>query len=180
MRAPALFALAVLLPACAAAAPPASAPRPAEGALSAAILGADGRKIGAAWLADAAGRGLLLRGAVGAGGLAPGWHGLHLHEAGDCSDIGVYKASGGHVGHGGKPHGLLNPDGPEPGDLPNIWAHGDGSAGFEAYTGLMTRGDLGADGVALIIHAAPDDHASQPIGGAGARLACAAFAAPTG
>ena len=32
---------------------------------------------------------------------------------------------------------------------------------------------LDADGSALIIHASPDDHSSQPIGGAGARIACA-------
>ena len=29
-----------------------------------------------------------------------------------------------------------------------------------------------ADGSALVIHANPDDHMSQPIGGAGARIAC--------
>ena len=30
-----------------------------------------------------------------------------------------------------------------------------------------------ADGSALVIHASPDDHMSQPIGGAGGRIACA-------
>jgi Cu-Zn family superoxide dismutase len=30
-----------------------------------------------------------------------------------------------------------------------------------------------ADGSALIVHANQDDHVSQPIGGAGARIACA-------
>jgi Cu-Zn family superoxide dismutase len=34
---------------------------------------------------------------------------------------------------------------------------------------------LDGDGSALLIHAAPDDHTSQPIGGAGARIACAAL-----
>jgi Cu-Zn family superoxide dismutase len=31
---------------------------------------------------------------------------------------------------------------------------------------------LDADGSAIVVHANPDDHNSQPIGGAGARVAC--------
>ena len=31
---------------------------------------------------------------------------------------------------------------------------------------------LDADGSAIVVHASPDDHKSQPIGGAGARVAC--------
>jgi Cu-Zn family superoxide dismutase len=31
------------------------------------------------------------------------------------------------------------------------------------------------DGAAIVVHASPDDHETQPIGGAGARVACAAF-----
>jgi Cu-Zn family superoxide dismutase len=34
---------------------------------------------------------------------------------------------------------------------------------------------LDADGSALMIHAGPDDQVTQPIGGAGARVACAAL-----
>ncbi|HBS33699.1 MAG TPA: superoxide dismutase family protein, partial [Parvularcula sp.] len=34
---------------------------------------------------------------------------------------------------------------------------------------------LDDDGFAIIIHANPDDHVTQPIGGAGDRVACAAF-----
>ena len=30
-----------------------------------------------------------------------------------------------------------------------------------------------ADGAAVVVHASPDDYSSQPIGGAGARVACA-------
>jgi Cu-Zn family superoxide dismutase len=32
-----------------------------------------------------------------------------------------------------------------------------------------------ADGAALVIHAGRDDHRAQPIGGAGARIACGAI-----
>ncbi len=108
------------------------------------------------------------------GGLTPGWHGLHLHQEGDCSDLGVFKRSGGHVGKIDGGHGLLNPKGPEGGDLPNIWAGADGSAGYEAVSSLFALSDLvDANGAALIIHEARDDHLTQPIGGAGARVACA-------
>jgi len=34
---------------------------------------------------------------------------------------------------------------------------------------------LDADGSAIVIHANPDDHMTQPIGGAGARVACGAI-----
>ncbi len=34
---------------------------------------------------------------------------------------------------------------------------------------------LDDDGFAVVVHAEPDDHHSQPIGGAGARIACAAI-----
>jgi len=39
---------------------------------------------------------------------------------------------------------------------------------------LVAPRDLALSG-AVVIHASPDDHASQPIGGAGARVACAAI-----
>ena len=93
---------------------------------------------------------------------------------GDCSDYGVFTNSGGHVGKIEGGHGLLNPAGPEGGDIPNIWAAADGSAGYEAFTTLATGAELmDEDGSAIIIHTGEDDHLSQPIGGAGARVACA-------
>lgn len=137
------------------------------------ILGADGIEIG--WAKFEQGpTGVLIRMEIGASGLTPGWHGLHLHEVGDCSDVGAYQLSGGHHGKEAGAHGLMNPDrGPEPGDLPNAWAAADGSAGYEAFTMLTELAPaLGGDGLSLIIHANEDDHRSQPIGGAGARVAC--------
>ncbi|GAB5459186.1 MAG: hypothetical protein Hens3KO_22160 [Henriciella sp.] len=118
--------------------------------------------------------GVLMEVTVAEGGLEPGWHGLHLHQVGNCDDLGVFKNSGGHVGMIANGHGLLNPAGPEAGDLPNIWAGADGSAGYEAFSQLFTLSDIvDEDGGTLIIHAERDDHLSQPIGGAGARVACA-------
>ncbi|HET9159513.1 MAG TPA: superoxide dismutase family protein [Caulobacteraceae bacterium] len=107
-------------------------------------------------------------------GLAPGWHGMHLHEKGDCS-AADFTSAGGHMNHPTtkKAHGLLNPGGPDFGDLPNIYVSADGSGKAEAFTTLVKMSDLkDADGSAIVIHANKDDHSAQPIGGAGARVAC--------
>jgi Cu-Zn family superoxide dismutase len=153
-------------------------PGPADGVFptmargTADMIGLEGQSIGSANLLDGP-NGLMIRLELAPGSLAPGWHGIHLHATGDCSDVGMYKMSGGHVGKMEGGHGLLNPKGPENGDLPNIWAAADGSAGYEAFTTLDTLGALVADdGSAIIIHEGEDDHMTQPIGGAGARVAC--------
>jgi Cu-Zn family superoxide dismutase len=117
-------------------------------------------------------------------GVSPGWHAIHFHEKGDCSDAG-FKAAGAHINHSAakRPHGLLNPQGPDFGDLPNVHVGADGAGRAEAYTPLVSlRGEggrpalLDADGSALVVHANPDDHATQPIGGAGDRIACGVLA----
>ncbi len=123
--------------------------------------------------------GVLLK--VAATGLTPGWHAIHFHAKADCSDA-KFTAAGGHVHEGAAApvHGLLNPDANDSGDLPNIWAGKDGRANAELFTTLVSMGGgatpvpslLDADGSALVIHAKPDDHRSQPIGGAGDRVAC--------
>ena len=120
--------------------------------------------------------GLLLR--VDASGLPPGWHGFHIHAVGRCEDAG-FQSAGPHAGHGGGAHGLLNSAGPETGDLPNLFADASGRVRAEAYTGLVSLDGQNArpaimdgDGAAFVIHANADDHTSQPIGGAGPRIAC--------
>jgi Cu-Zn family superoxide dismutase len=142
-------------------------------AATATLLDADGQEIGKARFEQGP-TGVLIRMEIGAGGLTPGWHGVHLHEIGDCSDVGTFQLSGGHHGKEAGAHGLMNPDrGPEAGDLPNAWAGADGSAGYEAFTMLTELAPaLGADGLSIIVHANEDDHRSQPIGGAGPRVAC--------
>lgn len=142
-------------------------------AVSAPIVGGMGQEIGTLTVRPGQ-DGVVVRIMVREGGLTPGWHGAHFHHVGDCSDVGVFEKSQGHVHliEGG--HGFLNPRGPEDGDLPNLFATDAGSAAAEFYTDLVTMSDLNdADGSALILHAAEDDHASQPIGGAGDRKGCA-------
>ena len=120
----------------------------------------------------AAPKGVLIK--VEAKGLAGGWHGLHLHEKADCSKSDFTSAGGHTHGGGDRVHGLLNPKANESGDLPNIFADGHGAANAEVFTTLTTFSTLkDADGSAVVIHAGPDDHMAQPIGGSGARVACA-------
>jgi Cu-Zn family superoxide dismutase len=111
-------------------------------------------------------------------GLTPGWHGLHFHEKGDCSKSD-FTSAGGHV-HTTTPatHGLLNPRGNDSGDMPNVYVGADGTANVEVFSTFVSLKAAGrpvlmdADGSAIVIHAGPDDHNTQPIGGAGARVAC--------
>lgn len=141
------------------------------------VIGSKGEKIGTVQIKQGP-HGSVLRIALDKGALAPGWHGVHIHEHGDCSDHGKFTASKGHVNPEGKEHGFLNAKGVHPSDLPNIYAHADGSSQAEmlVYGVSLSGGKLNLldeDGSAIIFHENPDDHLTQPIGGAGARVACA-------
>jgi Cu-Zn family superoxide dismutase len=145
--------------------------------LSAKVVGPNATDHGTITVTDAP-KGVLLR--VELKGLPPGWHGMHFHEKGDCGDEKFMNA-GAHV-HTVTPvvHGLLKADATDSGDLPNLYVAADGTATAELYSTLVSfKGDgthaplIDGDGSALIIHVNPDDYTSQPIGGAGARIACA-------
>ncbi|MGZ3378343.1 MAG: superoxide dismutase family protein [Phenylobacterium sp.] len=122
-------------------------------------------------------KGVLIQ--IAARGLTPGWHAVHFHETGDCATPD-FKSAGGHV-HAMTTHvhGLLNPEGDEAGDLPNLFVSADGTGAAQFFsTTVSLAGAPGqpalfdADGSAVVIHANPDDFLTQPIGGAGARVAC--------
>jgi Cu-Zn family superoxide dismutase len=190
MRAARLIALA-LLPAAAALAGCVSVtandgseapPRAAMGDFGeATLVNASGARMGRAVLTQGP-TGLLIR--IEAEGLTPGWHGVHIHAIGQCE--APFTSAGAHVNHGDPqpPHGLLNARGPDDGDLPNIFADATGQVRAEVFTSRARIAAEGpgqwlwdADGSALVIHANADDHVSQPIGGAGARVACGVMAA---
>lgn len=171
------FALAASLAACASSAqePPETATLPTGlPPIEASLVDNSSKAIGTVQLTPAP-TGTLLRIMVDAGGLPPGWHGTHLHRVGDCSDSAKFEHAGGHLEINNTYHGLLYPHGPEDGDLPNLYVAGDGSAAAEMFTGLITLSELqDADGSAIMIHAKPDDHTTQPTGNSGDRIACAA------
>ena len=142
------------------------------------LIGANQSATGTVSLTEAP-HGVLVR--IEANGLTPGWHAVHFHSVANCGDVG-FKAAAGHVHATGAAsvHGLLNAGETDVGDLPNIFAATDGSAHAEIFAPSVTLGSgagrmnlLDTDGSAIVIHASPDDHSSQPIGGAGARVACA-------
>jgi Cu-Zn family superoxide dismutase len=117
-------------------------------------------------------------------GLPAGPKAIHIHAVGHCDDGGEgFKHSGAHLNPDNSKHGLLNPEGPDAGDLPNFFVHADGTAKAQFFTpkARLDKGTaahiLDEDGAALVIHAGPDDHTSQPIGGAGDRIACAVIKA---
>ncbi|MGQ0531293.1 MAG: superoxide dismutase family protein [Caulobacteraceae bacterium] len=149
------------------------------------IVGSDGRAVGQATFTEAP-TGVLIRLEFSPRRLAAGWHGLHLHERGDCSDFAAgFQASGGHLTLNRRvQHGLLNRRGPEAGDLPNIFASPEAPHGAEVFSPYVTMHTarvgnrlplLDSDGAALLVHEAADNHRDQPIGNAGARIACAAL-----
>jgi superoxide dismutase, Cu-Zn family len=122
--------------------------------------------------------GVVIRLSLRPGSVTPGWHGIHLHMVGDCSDHEKFLLSKGHLNHAEHKHGLLNDFGAENGDLPNVFAATDGSVNAELFTAQEKLGG-GPDslfkpgGAALVIHAGEDDHVAQPIGNSGARVGCA-------
>lgn len=109
-------------------------------------------------------------------GLAPGFHGIHVHEHPKCEGP-QFTSAGNHLNPEGNQHGLMHPDGAHLGDLPNIEADQSGDVDTELMlngaTLLEGKNSLFAkEGVSLIIDAGQDDGVSQPSGDAGEREFC--------
>lgn len=95
-------------------------------------------------------------------------HGFHIHEKGDCSAPDGTSA-GGHFNPAAAAHAR------HAGDFPNLKADAAGNAIFRIETGAISLSSGAANDVigrAVVIHANPDDYASQPAGNSGARVAC--------
>ncbi len=113
-----------------------------------------------------------LRVKVEVAGLKPGKHGIHIHERGDCSAEDA-KSAGGHFNPTNRRHGAPTHSSHHVGDLGNVEASSDGRVIAELQSDAITfNGETSILGKALIVHAQPDDFASQPAGGAGKRVAC--------
>lgn len=121
-------------------------------------------------------------------GLTPGQHGMHIHENPSCANTtdaaGVVTVFGGAGGHF-DPWVTKNHDSPttentrgHTGDLPmiTVGVDGTGSADFVTRKITLTRTDS-VIGRSLVIHAAPDDYATDPAGNSGARERCGVITA---
>ena len=106
-------------------------------------------------------------------GLAPGQHGFHIHEKGDCSS-GDGMSAGGHFNPLGKPHAAPSTPDRHAGDMPMLVADGSGNATLKAELDVITIGGGSTDivGRSVIVHKDPDDFKTQPTGNSGARVAC--------
>jgi Cu-Zn family superoxide dismutase len=128
--------------------------------------------IGTATFADTP-AGLLI--SLSISGLGIGPHGVHLHAIGSCITP-AFASAGPHFNPGGKQHGFLNPDGHHAGDMPNIISPPSGVHRVEFIVDgvrLTGRGGLiDSDGAAIVIHGSADDHATDPAGNSGGRIAC--------
>jgi len=105
----------------------------------------------------------------------PGAHGFHIHTTGKCEPPD-FASAGGHFNPDETKHGLMNPEGPHAGDMPNIHVPENGKLKVEVLNPLVTLSKesalLDEDGSALVLHADPDDYKSDPAGHAGGRIAC--------
>ncbi|WP_067725692.1 superoxide dismutase family protein [Oceanobacillus damuensis] len=109
-------------------------------------------------------------------GLEPGFHGIHVHEFPKCEGPD-FTTAGNHYNPEGNEHGLMHPEGPHLGDLPNIEADGGGLVEAELMLAGATLLDgknslLSEEGTSLVVHEAQDDGVSQPSGESGPRILC--------
>lgn len=115
-----------------------------------------------------------LRIEVTASNVSPGEHGFHIHEVGDCSAPDAASAKG-HYNPGGKRHGHHDKAERHAGDLPNLVADAAGNVKYVAeIKGVTLEETIGRS---FVMHADPDDYASQPAGNSGKRIACGVIVA---
>ncbi|HEX4744208.1 MAG TPA: superoxide dismutase family protein [Candidatus Limnocylindria bacterium] len=137
------------------------------------LLDKDGKAVGSLTLAEDR---LGVRVELRVTNLPEGDHGVHIHAFARCEPPD-FASAGGHYNPLGKVHGKLSTGGPHAGDLGNIAVKKDGT-GFLAFTtphlnlapGAATNPAAG--GLAVVVHAGPDDEKSDPAGNSGARIAC--------
>jgi superoxide dismutase, Cu-Zn family len=152
---------------------------PSSGALAvgetatAAVKLADGKDAGTVTFTEAT-AGVLIKYELK--GLAPGKHGVHVHETGKCE--GDFSSAGGIYNPLGAKHGFLHDEGPMAGDLPNLYAAADGTVVAEVLSPFLTLSKeaeetlFDNDKTAVVVFATADNYESEPDGEAGARIAC--------
>ena len=155
-----------------AAAVPAAAQTQSQRTATANFVGLDGKQAGRATLTEGK-RGVLIEMEV-SGLPANRWVAFHIHESDRCDHAHGFESAGGHFNPTNAEHGFLAANGPHAGDMPNQYVDQDGKLRAQVFNGMVTlNGKNGIRGRTLMIHADSDDYRSQPVGGAGKRLACA-------
>jgi len=104
-----------------------------------------------------------------------GAHAFHVHAVGRC--IPPFTSAGGHFNPTDTDHGLMDDDGMHVGDMPNLHVPAGGTLQQEVLNPALALDDalFDDDGAAIVIHAGPDDYATDPAGAAGPRIACGAI-----
>ncbi len=169
-----------------------------EAGMEIALLDAAGQQVGLATFAPADdGMGVEIE--VQVQELAPGDHGIHVHETGACDPGGdsPFASAGGHFNptnatHGGPPtreeEMVGTPEGAPPaaspeaamshaGDLGNITVGEDGTGLLTIHIDRFTLGPGETslddhDGSAIVVHESADDLMTDPSGESGGRIAC--------
>ncbi len=98
---------------------------------------------------------------------------VHLHEMGDCGDMG--KMAHGHWNPTGKEHGKWGTGSFHSGDIGNISLNEKGEGSMELETDLWSIGGDEKTNIlnkSVIVHSGTDDYSSQPAGNAGSRIGC--------
>jgi len=96
---------------------------------------------------------------VRASGLAPGFHGFHVHSVGQCdgSTTTPFSSAGGHWNPDSATHGAHD------GDMPPLYANADGAVTEDFVTDAFTVASLrDSDGAAVIVHAGADNLGNIP------------------
>lgn len=99
-------------------------------------------------------------------------HAIHIHEFGDCTAPDAASA-GGHYNPEDHPHALPDKKERHAGDLGNLQADAQGKASLDLTVDNITINGSKKSivGRGVIVHEKQDD-GSQPVGNAGARIAC--------
>jgi Cu-Zn family superoxide dismutase len=107
--------------------------------------------------------------------LPAGDHAFHIHAVGKCEPP-KFESAGPHFNPDTTKHGLMNPEGPHAGDMPNLHVPEGGKLRVEVLNPTVTLSAesalLDEDGSAIVVHAGADDYQTDPAGNAGARIAC--------
>jgi Cu/Zn superoxide dismutase len=107
-------------------------------------------------------------------GLSAGTHGMHVHIFGDTSDMIAYLSAGGHYNPTNALHGSPMAASRHTGDMGNVTVNANNVGGFsDVFLDLQTTHASPSNiiGRCVLVHGAPDDGFSQPVGNAGARWA---------